>query len=78
MNFYRLFALSIVMIAGFCAHAQDSTSKAIWPKLGKNDTIRVAATYDNGYMIPWIGLREVVIYGQRIWKSPQEQLRQFF
>lgn len=73
MNFYRLFALSIVMIAGFCAYAQDSTSKAIWPKLGKNDTIRVAATYDNGYMIPWIGLREVVIYGQRIWKSPQEQ-----
>lgn len=73
MKFYRLFALSIVMIAGFCAQAQDSTSTAIWPKLGKNDTIRVAATVDGGFMIPWIGLREVVIYGQRIWKSPQEQ-----
>ncbi|MGV3546216.1 MAG: DUF4294 domain-containing protein [Pedobacter sp.] len=73
MNFYRLFALSIVMIAGFCARAQDSTSTAIWPKLGKNDTIRVAATVDGGFMIPWIGLREVVIHGQRIWKSPQEQ-----
>lgn len=73
MKFYRLFALSIVMIAGFGAKAQDSTATAIWPKLGKNDTIRVAATNDGGFMIPWIGLREVIIYGQRIWKSPQEQ-----
>ena len=74
MKFYRFFALSIVIIAGFSAKAQDSTAKAIWPKLGKNDTIKVAATNDGGYMIPWIGLKEVVIIGQRIWKSPQEQV----
>ncbi len=53
--------------------AQDSTAKVIWPKLGKNDTIRVAATNDNGYMIPWISLPEVIIYGKRTWKSPQDQ-----
>ncbi|WP_293300783.1 DUF4294 domain-containing protein [uncultured Pedobacter sp.] len=73
MKFYRFFALSIVMIATLGAKAQDSTSNAIWPKLGKNDTIRVAATNDGGLMIPWIGLKEVVIFGQRVWKSPQEQ-----
>lgn len=74
MKFYRLFILLIVMIAGFGAKAQDSTATGIWPKLGKNDTIRVAATNDGGYMIPWIGLKEVVVIGQRIWKSPQEQV----
>ncbi len=73
MQFYRLFILLIVMIAGFGANAQDSTSTAIWPKLSKSDTIRVAATNDNGYMIPWIGLKEVVVVGKRIWKSAQEQ-----
>lgn len=73
MKFYRLIFLSIVMIAANCVKAQDSLANAIWPKLGKNDTIKVAATYDQGYMIPWIGLKEVVILGQRIWKSPQEQ-----
>lgn len=73
MKFYRLFAISIVMIAVMDAKGQDSLAKAIWPKLGKNDTIRVAATNYEGYMTPWIGLQEVVIYGQRIWKSPQEQ-----
>ena len=73
MKFYRFFALSIVMIATLGVKAQDSTSNAIWPKLGKNDTIRVAATNDGGLMIPWIGLKEVVILGQRVWKSPQEQ-----
>jgi len=74
MKFYRLFILLIVMIAGFGAKAQNSTTTGIWPKLGKNDTIRVAATNDGGYMIPWIGLKEVVVIGQRIWKSPQEQV----
>ena len=73
MKFYRLFILLIVMIAGFDAHAQDSTANAIWPKLSKNDTIRVAATNDGGYMIPWIGLKEVVVVGKRIWKSAQDQ-----
>ncbi len=74
MKFNRLFILLIVMIAGFSVNAQDSTANAIWPKLSKNDTIRVAATNDNGYMIPWIGLQEVVIVGQRIWKDPKEKV----
>lgn len=73
MKIYRLFILLIVMIAGFSAKAQDSSATAIWPKLSKNDTIRVAATNDGGYMIPWIGLKEVIVVGRRIWKSPKEQ-----
>ena len=73
MKIYRLFILLIVMIAGFCAQAQETTAAAIWPELGKNDTIRVAATNDGGYMIPWIGLKEVVVFGQRIWKSEKEK-----
>ncbi|RZL26450.1 MAG: DUF4294 domain-containing protein, partial [Pedobacter sp.] len=73
MKFSRLFVLLIVILSGVTVKAQDTTAKAIWPVLGKNDTIRVAATNDNGYMIPWIGLQQVVINGTRIWKSPQQQ-----
>jgi hypothetical protein len=73
MKYYRLFILFIVIIASNAVKAQESTAGAIWPVLGKNDTIRVAATNDNGYMIPWIGLDEVVINGKRIWHSAEEQ-----
>jgi hypothetical protein len=73
MKKYHLFILFIVMIAGTSVKAQETTVPVIWPEKGKNDTIRVAATNDNGYMIPWIGLQEVVIYGKRIWKSPADQ-----
>ena len=58
---------------GLARKAQETTAAPIYPVLGKNDTIRVAATLDNGYMIPWIGLNEVVIYGKRIWRSAEEQ-----
>lgn len=73
MKYSRLFILIIVMFLGTAVKAQETGTPPIWPKLGKNDTIRVAATNDNGYMIPWIGLQEVVIYGQRIWKSAADQ-----
>jgi len=73
MKFSRLFILLIVILASVTVKAQDTTAKAIWPVLGKNDTIRVAATNDNGYMIPWIGLQQVVINGARVWKSQQER-----
>ncbi|MEE1943511.1 DUF4294 domain-containing protein [Pedobacter sp. KR3-3] len=73
MKYSRLFILIIVMFLGTAVKAQEAGTPPIWPKLGKNDTIRVAATNDNGYMIPWIGLQEVVIYGQRIWKSAADQ-----
>lgn len=73
MKYSRLFILFIVMIVSNVAKAQETTTAPIYPVLGKNDTIRVAATNDNGYMIPWIGLSEVVIYGKRIWRSPEEQ-----
>ncbi|MFI5453763.1 DUF4294 domain-containing protein [Pedobacter sp. UC225_61] len=73
MKYYRLFILFIVIIASNAVKAQESNAGAIWPVLGKNDTIRVAATNDNGYMIPWIGLNEVVINGKRIWHSAEEQ-----
>lgn len=73
MNFYRLFIPLIVIITGACAQAQVSTLPVKMPVLGKNDTIRVAGTNDNGEMIPWIALKEVTIYGFRIFKSPAEQ-----
>ena len=61
------------MIASTAVKAQQASGAGIYPEKGKNDTIRVAATNDNGYMIPWIGLNEVVIYGKRTWKSAAEQ-----
>lgn len=73
MKYYRLFILLIVMIASTAVKAQQSSGAGIYPEKGKNDTIKVAATNDNGYMIPWIGLNEVVIYGKRTWKSAAEQ-----
>lgn len=74
MNFYRLLIPFIVIITGASAEAQVSSMPVKMPLLGKNDTIRVAGTNDNGEMIPWISLNEVVIYGVRIFKSPAEQV----
>jgi len=73
MKFYRLFILSIVIINSISAKAQVSGTAVRMPVLGKNDTIRVAGTNDNGEMIPWIPLNEVVIYGYRIFKTPADQ-----
>lgn len=73
MNFYRLFIPLIVIITGTSVEAQVSNVPVKMPVLGKNDTIRVAGTNDNGEMIPWMSLREVVIYGTRIFKSPADQ-----
>lgn len=73
MNFYRLFIPLIVIITGTSVEAQVNTLPVKMPVLGKNDTIRVAGTNDNGEMIPWMSLREVVIYGVRIFKSPADQ-----
>ncbi|HEX8608156.1 MAG TPA: DUF4294 domain-containing protein [Pedobacter sp.] len=74
MKFYRLFILSIVIISSLSATAQVSGLPVKMPVLGKNDTIRVAGTNDNGEMIPWIPLHEVVIYGYRIFKTPADQV----
>jgi len=73
MNFYRLFIPLIVIITAASAEAQVSSLPVKMPVMGKNDTIRVASTNENGEMIPWIPLNEVVIYGTRIFKSPAEQ-----
>ncbi len=73
MKFYRLFILLIVIISGAQVRAQVNGITIKMPVLGKNDTIRVAGTNDNGEMIPWIPLQEVVIYGVRIFKSPAER-----
>ncbi len=73
MNFYRLFILSIVIISGASAKAQVSTVPVKMPVLGKNDTIRVASTNDNGEMIPWIPLNEVEIFAMRLFKSPADR-----
>ncbi|WP_370632818.1 DUF4294 domain-containing protein [Pedobacter sp. MC2016-14] len=73
MNFYRLFILFIVIIIHASAEAQETTVPYKYATKGKNDTIRVAGTNENGEMIPWIPLHEVQIYGVRIFKSPAEQ-----
>lgn len=74
MKYYRLFILSIVIISSLSATAQVPGVPVKMPVLGKNDTIRVAGTNDNGEMIPWIPLNEVVIYGYRIFKTPADQV----
>lgn len=73
MKFYRLFILLIVIISCARVKAQVNGVTIKMPVLGKNDTIRVAGTNDNGEMIPWIPLQEVVIYGVRIFRSPAER-----
>lgn len=73
MKFYRLFFLSIVIITAASAQAQVSSVPVKMPFLGKNDTIRVASTNDNGEMIPWISLKEVEIIAARLFKSPQDR-----
>lgn len=73
MKFYRLFILLIVIISAAQVKAQVNGVTVKMPVLGKNDTIRVAGTNDNGEMIPWIPLREVVIYGVRIFRTPAER-----
>ncbi|RZK48391.1 MAG: DUF4294 domain-containing protein [Pedobacter sp.] len=72
MKFSRFIILFIVMIGSFSASAQKLINGVIWPETGKNDTIIVSATNENGYMIPWIGLKEVVIYGKRTFRSAEE------
>ncbi|SDE26743.1 DUF4294 domain-containing protein [Pedobacter soli] len=72
MKIKGLFFLCIVMIYGVSLQAQEPAAP-VFPKLGKNDTIRVASTNDNGIMIPWMQLQDVTIFAPRIWKSPAEQ-----
>lgn len=73
MKFCRLFILLFVIIAVEELKAQEIPVSPKFPVLGKNDTIRVASTNDNGEMIPWMSLNEVVIYAQRIFKSPTDR-----
>lgn len=74
MKFYKLLVLLIVIIAAIHAKAQEKPATLKMPVMGKNDTIKVASTNVDGEMIPWIPLNEVVIYGQRIFKSPADQI----
>ncbi len=73
MKFYRLFILFIVMIACNEVKAQEKLPGVIYPVLGKNDTIRVMSTVDNGYMIPFFILDEIVVFGTRTFKSVADQ-----
>ncbi|MDB5020306.1 MAG: hypothetical protein JWQ28_1433 [Pedobacter sp.] len=74
MKFYRLILLIIVIIAaGKQVKAQEIPPAIKFPERGKNDSIKVAGTNVDGEMIPWIPLREVSIYGIRIFKSQEDQ-----
>lgn len=79
MNSYRLFVLFIVIISSSSANGQirgllPTPIQVKKPEMGKNDTIRVAATNDNGEMIAWIPLNEVAIYANRIFKSHADRV----
>jgi len=79
MKFYRLFLLLIVIISCTAVRGQivvppTKQSDIKMPKLGDNDTIRVAATNENGEMIAWIPLREVAIYGIRVFKTHADRV----
>ncbi|MET4082807.1 hypothetical protein ABIB40_002771 [Pedobacter sp. UYP30] len=73
MNLKKLNFLFIVIIFVSAAHAQQAADP-VYPKMGKNDTIRVASTNDNGTMVPWILLHDVDINANRVFKSPEEKL----
>lgn len=73
MNICRLFILLFVIITTERLNAQENPAPYKFPPRGKNDTIRVASTNDNGEMIPWMSLHEVVIYAERIFKSPADR-----
>lgn len=73
MKFCSLFILLFVIIAADELKAQQNPVPVRFPVLGKNDTIRVASTNDDGEMIPWIPLNEVIIYGNRIFKTPADR-----
>ncbi|WP_367865719.1 DUF4294 domain-containing protein [Pedobacter sp. WC2423] len=73
MKFCSLFILLFVIIAVGELKAQESSVPVKFPVKGKNDTIRVASTNEDGEMIPWIPLNEVVIYGTRIFKTPADR-----
>lgn len=73
MKFCSLFILLFVIIALGELKAQESSVPVKFPVRGKNDTIRVASTNEDGEMIPWIPLNEVVIYGARIFKTPADR-----
>lgn len=74
MKFSKLFILFIVIIASNKLSAQEKLPNVIYPTLGKNDTIRVTATVEDGYMVPWFPLKEVVIIGARTFRSAADQL----
>lgn len=73
MKFCRLFILLFVIITGERLNAQEKDVPYKFPARGKNDTIRVASTNDNGEMIPWIPLNQVNIYGERLFKTPTDR-----
>jgi hypothetical protein len=74
MKFYRLiFLINVIIATVVRVHAQEPASGVKFPVKGRNDSIRVAGTNIDGEMVPWIPLREVAIYGVRIFKSPAEQ-----
>jgi hypothetical protein len=74
MKFCRLILLFIVIIPIVeQASAQVVPQTLKFSPKGKNDSIKVAGTNVDGEMIPWIPLKEVPIYGIRIFKSAAEQ-----
>lgn len=73
MKIKAIYFLFIVMIFSLELKAQE-IAKPLFSPHGKNDTIAVAGTNENGFMVPWINLQEVTITANRIFKSQAERL----
>jgi len=65
MKFIGLF----IVLCCYLGLANAQTLQPQKPKLGKNDTIRVAMTELDGEFVPWIPLHDVSIYDLRVFKD---------
>ncbi len=61
----------IILFCCFLGAANAQTSQLPRPKLGKNDTIRVALTVLDGELVPWLLMPETEIHDMRVFKDAQ-------
>ena len=65
--------IGFILLYCCIAMGVKAQTEPVFPKQGKNDTIRVYATNVDGQMIPWIVTEEVKIVDTRIFKSQADK-----
>ena len=65
--------IGFILLCSCMAVLAKAQTGPVFPKQGKNDTIRVYATNVDGQMIPWIVTEEVKIVDTRIFKSQADR-----